>query len=214
MEYNRDFADSIGKIEFNKKAKEIYKIIEINKEENNHTKDPNAYEMTNIFLFAGKYNSEGEKIDMRIVKKIWDFRKGDFEGCGIESNSFVYQICEQSYKAAISNMALVNDESSHSALRKMAGIGLYLMQQKREQEQEIDYNNLGELINLIKNTKILKEKHPYLHDNLKFANNLNVLYRIQKIHLDEKNAVKLDEIYNDYINTRIENKRENEIGER
>ncbi len=201
MKYNK-----MNVKEFDQRAEKIEKWIEENGELYEWAKDPNAYEMTDVFLIAGEYISEGKNANLNVLKSIWELRKGDFERCGIEENQFVYQICKQTYDATISGRALVNDEGSHNALSKMAGVGLYIMQQRRE--EDIDYNNIGELVNLIEDTRKLKQRHPQLHDNLKFANNINVLYRLQKLHLDEKNAVKLDEVYNNYERTQTETNRD------
>lgn len=205
MEYSRNFQDNIRASEFNKSAQGIANWIEENRPVYEWAKEPNAYEMTNVFLFAGKYITEGYNIDLDNVKRIWDLRLPDFERCGIQSNNFVYQICEQSYNAASSGRALVSDEESHSALRKMAGVGLYLMQQQRE--QKMDYNNVDELIALIEDSKALKQKHPQLHSTLKFDNNIAVLYRLQQLHLDEQSKAELDEVYNEYINFETQSNR-------
>lgn len=210
MEYSRNFVDNIRSSEFNDRAKGIADWIEENKDKEEWAKDPNAYEMTNVFLFAGKYAYEGKDVNLETIERIWNLRKGDFERCGVQTNNFIYQICEQSYKSAMSKRALVTDESSHSALRKMAGIGLYLMQQKREKGQDIDYNNFGELMDLIEDAKELKQRHPILHDELKFGNNLNMLYKIQRINLNEQSRVELDNMYNEYRNMQEKENRENQ----
>lgn len=209
MEYSRNFVDNIRASEFNERAKGIADWIEENKDKE-WAKDPNAYEMTNVFLFAGKYASEGKDINLETIERIWNLRKGDFEGCDIQENNFIYQICEQSYKSAMSKRALVTDENSHSALRKMAGIGLYLMQQKREKGQDIDYNNFGELMNLIEDAKSLKQGYPMLESKLKFGNNLNMLYKIQRIHLNEHSKEELDDMYNEYKNMQEKENRGNQ----
>lgn len=210
MEYSRNFVDNIRSSEFNERAKGIADWIEENRDKEEWAKDPNAYEMTNVFLFAGKYASEGKDVNLETIERIWNLRKGDFERCGVQTNNFIYQICEQSYKSAMSKRALVTDESSHRSLRKMAGLGLYLMQQKREKGQDIDYNNFGELMDLIEDAKELKQRHPILHDELKFENNLNMLYKIQRIHLNEQSRVELDNMYNEYRNMKEKENRENQ----
>ena len=58
----KNFVDNIRASEFNERAKGIADWIEENKD-NEWAKDPNAYEMTNVFLFAGKYASEGKDIN-------------------------------------------------------------------------------------------------------------------------------------------------------
>lgn len=209
MEYSRNFGDNIRASEFNERAKGIADWIQENKEKKEEAKDPNVYEMINVFLFAGKYSSEGKDINVEAIERIWDLRKGDFARCGIQTNNFVYQICEKSYNTAVSKTALVSDEGSHRALRKMAGIGLYLMQQRRERGQDIDYNNFGELMDLIEDSMALKQRHPILHDELKFENNLNMLYRIQRTHLNEQSKVELDDMYNEYKNIQEKENEEN-----
>lgn len=44
--------------------------------------------------------------------------------------------------------ALVNDENSHHALRKMSAIGLWLKQQQRD-NGHIEYNNPKEIMQLM-----------------------------------------------------------------
>lgn len=193
MKYNRNFQDNIPAEMFNQTANGITKWIEENRELHDWAKDPNAYEMANVFLFAGKYAEEGNSIDKENLKRMWQLRSQDFEHCGIGRNHFVYQICEQAYQSAISGKALVNDEYSHSALRKMAGVGLYVMQQKRD--NVLDYNNLHELIDLIENSRMLKQKHPGLYDVLQFDKNLRVLYDLQIAHLSEQDRNLLDMAY-------------------
>lgn len=186
MEYHKNFQDNISELEFNNKTKGIADWIEEHREKEEWAKDPNAYEMTNVFLFAGKYASEGKQVDLETVNKIWNLRMGDFENCGISENNFVYQICKKSYDSAMQKEALVNDENSHSALRKMAGIGLYLKQQKRDMGQNMDYDNPSELLELMENAKTLQKSHPDLYQSLRFEDNLRVLYELQQPHLDEK----------------------------
>lgn len=195
MKYSTDFQDNIPSYDFNGRANGIANWIEENRELHDWAKDPNAYEMTNVFLFAGKHIADGNDIDLDGVKRIWELRSQDFERCGISENHFVYQICKQSYDSAISGQALVNDENSHSALRKMSGIGLYLMQQKRDRGT-VEYNNPNELISLVEDSKMLKLKYPELYETFRFDDNLGVLYELQQTHLNEKSKAALDMAYN------------------
>lgn len=194
MEYNRNFQDNIYKEEFNSRIKGINKWIEENKELYDWARDPNAYEMTNVFLFAGKYSQKGEDIDLAEVEKMWNLRFRDFENCNISQNNFVYRICEQAYECAISKKALVDDEASHSALRKMAGIGIYLMQQQRD-TGDISYNNIGEFTNLLEDASVLKQEHFKLYSDLKFEENLRVIKDLQIRNLGENEKEELLEIY-------------------
>lgn len=197
----KNIQDNIYAESFDYVAEGINNWIEENKKQYEWAKDPNAYELTNVFLFAGKYQSEGQNINIDNIKKMWELRSNDFERCGIGENHFVYQICKQSYDSAINGEGLVDDEKSHSALRKMAGIGLYLMQQKRE--NKIDYNNYGEFIELIDNSQQLKTKYPKLHDRFRFSDNIRVLYDLQLKHLNPEQKKKLDEVYNAYMQGRV-----------
>lgn len=194
MEYSRHFQDNIYPEEFNARAKRINTWIEENKNLHDWAKDPNAYEMTNVFLFAGKYISEGEDIDVENIERMWELRSGDFERCGISENNFVYQICEQSYNSAMSGKALVDDEGSHRALRKMAGIGLYLMQQQRDTGR-MEYNNLHEFMDLVEDSQELKKQHPKLYKGLKFEESISRLYEMQREHLGERAQGELKEFY-------------------
>lgn len=196
MEYNRNFQDNILASEFNRRTSEIADWIEENRDKYDWAKDPNAYEMTNVFLFAGKYASEGKDIDLEEVDRIWKMREKDFERCGIGEKNFVFQICKQAHDASMQRDALVNDEESHSALRKMAGIGLYLMQQNRENAME--YNNPTELMNLIEDSKVLQLRYPELHDSLKFEENIGVLYELQQPHIEGEIEQELDNSYKSY----------------
>lgn len=49
MEYSRNFVNNIRSSEFNERAKGIANWIEENKDKEEGAKDPNAYEMTNVF---------------------------------------------------------------------------------------------------------------------------------------------------------------------
>lgn len=209
MEYSRHFQDNIYPEEFNTRTKGINDWIEENRDLHDWAKDPNAYEMTNVFLFAGKYISEGRGVNLENIEKMWELRSGDFERCGISENNFVYQICEQSYNAAISGNALVNDEGSHSALRKMAGIGLYLMQQQRDTGR-VEYNNLHEFMDLVADSQVLKQQHPKLYKGLKFDENISRLYEMQIEHLDERSRQELKEFYNSHTSSK-EEKEDNDV---
>ena len=195
MEYSKNFQDNIPLADFNSRVKGIADWIEGNGHKYDWARDPNAYEMTNVFLFAGKYMQEGQPVDLTDVQRIWEMRSGDFEGCGISENNFVYQICRQSYDSAMSGQALVIDEGSHSALRKMAGIGLYLIQQRRDQGK-VNYNNLGEFLVLMQNSRALRQNHPELYDGFKFGESLRVLRELQEPHLGDEAKALLDSEYN------------------
>ena len=94
--------------------------------------------------------------------------------------------------------ALVNQPDSHRALRKMAGIGLFLKQQKRD--NIVEYNNYNELELLIKDSKMLRQNYPELHKNIQFDENIEVLYQLQKLQLKEDDITtkRLDILYQDY----------------
>ncbi len=200
MEYNINFQDNIPAEDFNERVAGIANWIEENRDQFEWAKDPNAYEMTNVFLFAGKHTQDGKHVDLSDVQRIWDMRSGDFEGCGISENNFVYQICKQSYDCAMRGEALVTDEASHSALRKMAGVGLYLMQQKRDQGK-MNYNNLSELLALMRNSRALRQNHPDLYEGFKFDDNIRVLRDLQEPHLGDEAKALLDSEYNMCVGT-------------
>lgn len=205
----KNLQDNIFAETFDLQTQGINNWIEENKEQYEWAKDPNAYELTNVFLFAGKYRSEGQNINIDNIKKMWELRSGDFERCGIGDNHFVYQICKQSYDSAINGNALVDDEKSHSSLRKMAGVGLYLMQQKRE--NRIDYNNYGELMELIDNSNTLKRKYPALYERFRFSDNLRVLYDLQSKNLNSEQKKKLDDAYNQHNQENIQEEEEFQV---
>ena len=123
-------------------------------------------------------NGEGKQIDNEILEEMWQIRSQDFSNCNISENNFVYQICRDSYEAAISGKKLVNDQNSHHALRKMAGIGLYLKQQQRD-KKEIMYDNPQELLELLSCSKSLKVLHTDLYEKYAFEDNIDVLCRLQ-----------------------------------
>ncbi|MBR2588175.1 MAG: hypothetical protein IKD77_03085 [Bacilli bacterium] len=54
MEYS-NFKDNINSGMFNQISKNILDWIKENRAEEDFAKDPNAYEMTNLFLFGAKY---------------------------------------------------------------------------------------------------------------------------------------------------------------
>lgn len=198
MEYSRNFQESIYPEEFDSRVNGINTWIENNRDLYDYAKDPNAFELTNVFLFAGKYASEGKEINLESVRRMWELRSKDFERCGITKENFIYQICEQSYNSAMSGKALVDDEHSHSALRRMAGVGLYLMQQRRD-KGTIQYNNPHELMELIDNSKMLKIKYPHLHESLQFEKNIGRLYELQKEHLKGSILKSVQDVYDSYM---------------
>ncbi len=73
---------------------------------------------------------------------------------------------------------MVNDENSHHALRKMAGLGLYLKQQQRD-TGTISYNNPQELLQLLQCSSSLKTFHPDLFEKYAFEQNINALCKLQ-----------------------------------
>ncbi len=188
MDYNINFQDNIRYAEFDQKAKGVLDWIVENREKEEWAKDPNAYELANIYLFAGKYAGEKQQIDTDTLKQMWDIRSQDFERCGVSNNSFIYKICEDSYLSAMKGKTLVNDENSHHALRKIAGIGLYLKQQQRDikqqqkQDVQVDYNNPQELLQLMECSKTLKTFHPDLYDKYRFEQNIDSIMQMQTQH--------------------------------
>ncbi len=181
MEYSIMFQDNILPQDFNNRSRGITEWIKNNRQ----VKDPNAFEMTNVFLFGGKYRQEGYDIDMIPLDEMWNIRSKDFANCGISENNFVYKICEDAYNSAKRGEALVNDENSHHALRKMAGIGLWLKQQQRDGEQ-LHYENFQEFQILIETSKTLKRVHPDLFERYRFDKNIDVLYNLIERNLDEQ----------------------------
>lgn len=178
MDYSYNFQDNIPSFAFNSTSSNVLNWIEENREQFDWAKDPNAYEMTNLFLFGAKYASEGKDVDTVFLTKMWDIRSKDFERCNISPSNFVYVICQDSYEAAVAGKAIVNDENSHHALRKMAGLGLYLKQQQRD-TGKVSYNNPQELLQLLQCSGSLKSFHPDLFDKYGFKGNLDVLCKLQ-----------------------------------
>lgn len=155
----------------------IVNWIKENREKEEWAKDPNAYEMTNVFLLGAKYASEGVEVNTETLKEMWEIRSQDFARCGVREGSTVYGICEDAYKASQQGRALVNDEASHHALRKMAGIGWFLCQQKTR-EGKIEYNNPNEFLELVEASRTLKGVHPELYERYGFARNLEIINEI------------------------------------
>lgn len=171
--------DNIRYEEFDSRTEGILNWIKENREKFEWAKDPNAYEMTNVFLLAARYKSQGRQINEQTLDEMWEIRKGDFEHAGVADTSFVYRICEDSYKSIKENKPLVEEDKSHQSLRKMAGIGLYLMQQKRD-GNEINYDNPEELLDLIEDSQELKQKHSRLFERYKFDANLKKIAELQR----------------------------------
>ena len=197
MDYNINFQDNIRYSEFNQRAKGVLDWIMENREKEEWAKDPNAYELTNIYLFAGKYAGEKQQINTDSLKEMWNIRSQDFERCGVSNNSFIYKICEDSYLSAMEGKALVNDENSHHALRRMAGIGLYLKQQQRD-GNEINYNNPSEIMQLMECSRTLKTFHPDLFEKYRFETNIENILKLQLKHelpkgvIEEMNNLKTE----------------------
>ena len=144
---------------------------------------------------------------------MWEIRSKDFEGCNISQNNFVYKICHDAYESILSGKPLVNDENSHHALRKMAGLGLYLKQQQRD-NGEISYNNPQELLQLLQCSKSLKTFHPELFDKYAFKENINALCDLQlKQSLPEEisNAIRAaqSDVFKNISEQRINNDNKN-----
>ena len=200
MDYSYSFQDNIPYSTFNTTSKNVLNWIEENRDAFDWAKDPNAYEMTNIFLLGAKYSHEGKDVDFETLTKMWNIRSHDFERCNIGKNNFVYAICQDSYQSALSGKPLLNDENSHHALRKMAGLGLYLKQQQRD-TGEISFNNPQELLQLLQCSSSLKTFHPDLFDKYAFEDNINVLCNLQLKHeLPSEIAVSIQDAQNQIYN--------------
>ncbi len=184
MEY-RNLKDNIYPEQFNERSEGILNWIKENREKEEWTKDPNAFEMTNVFLLGAKYAEEGVDINQETLKEMWKIRSQDFARCGVSENNFVYKICEDSYQASQEGRALVNDEASHHALRRMAGIGLFLNTQK-VRDGKVEYNNPDELLELLEASRTLKGVHPDLFEKYGFEENLQV---IAKLQLEKENSL-------------------------
>ncbi len=187
MNYNINFQENIMQEQFNSRVEGILNWIKENREKEEWAKDPNTFELTNVFLFAGKYAQERQKVDKDSLRQMWEIRSQDFERCGVSNESFIYRICEDSYLSAMEGRALVNDENSHHALRRMAGIGLYLKQQQRNiqkqnSERQVDYNNPQELLELMECAKTLKTFHPDLFEKYRFEQNIDDIMLVQTQH--------------------------------
>lgn len=178
MEYSFNFNQNLPYFSLNDTIKNTSNWIEENREKEDWAKDPNAFEMTNIFLFAAKYKQEGKEVNEEDLDKMWNMRSKDFENCNISENYFTYQICKDSYESVKNGKSLVNDENSHHALRKMAGLGLFFKQQQRD-NNEISYNNPAELVELLESSKSLKTFHPDLYKKYQFDKNLDKIVEIQ-----------------------------------
>ena len=124
------------------------------------------------------FGAKCKDLKPEILEEMWAIRSKDFERCNISDNHSIYRICEDSYKAAISHKSLVNDEHSHSALRKMAGVGLFVKQQQRD-NGKAGYNNPAELLALIEDSSALKSIHPDLFEQYKFNENIGAIMRLQ-----------------------------------
>lgn len=177
MEY-RDLSQNIYPEEFNSRSEGIVNWIKENREKEEWAKDPNAFEMTNVFLLGAKYAQEGHDINQDTLKEMWEIRSQDFARCGISENNFVYGICRDSYEASQEGRALVNDEASHHALRSMADIGLFLSRQ-HTREGKMEFDNPNQLMELLECSRTLKGVHPELFEKYGFKENLQTIARLQ-----------------------------------
>lgn len=217
MDYNLTFENNIKQREYNGTINGILSWIKENRDKFDYAKDPNAYEMTNVFLFGAKYAIEGLDIEMDTLDEIWEIRSQDFTNCGISENNSIYAICRDSYMSAKNKRPLVNDENSHHALRKMAGIGLWLKQQKRD-GQELHYDNLHEFQVLLETSKTLKAIHPDLFEKYQFPGNITVIYKLLEKTLDKETKQELLESKNELLegsknelNKKLEVKDQNQV---
>ncbi len=172
LQYN-EMSDFISEFDINVRIAGIAGWIK-----GNRNTDPNAFEMVNLFLFAGKYASEGSRIDKGSLTELWNMRSEDFSKCNIDKNHFVYKIAEITYQSAMEGNSLVNNAESHIALRRMAGVGLFLMQQKRDMGS-INYNNYGEMMELLKSASILKETNPDVFESASVGQFTELLVSLQ-----------------------------------
>ena len=95
---------------------------------------------------------------------------------------------------------MVNDENSHHALRKMAGLGLFLKQQQRD-NGTISYNNPQELLQLLQCSHSLKTFHPELFDRYAFKENIDVLCKLQLEHQLPNEIISSIKTFQDEIST-------------
>lgn len=177
MEY-RNIRENIFPEEFNERVKGIVKWIKDNREKEEWAKEPNAFEMANVFLLGAKYGQEGVDINKETLKEMWEIRCQDFARCSVSENNFVYKICEEAYEASQKGRALVNDEASHTALTEMADIGLFLNRQKARDEK-VEFNNPDQLLRLLEASRTLKGVHPELFERYGFEQNLQTITRLQ-----------------------------------
>ena len=209
MEY-KNLRDNIYPEDFNQRAQGIVEWIKENRERFDWAKDPNAFEMTNVFLLGAKYKGEGQEINQDTLREMWDIRSGDFARCGIFENNFVYKICEDAYKASQEGRALVNDEASHHALRSMAGIGLFLTTNKTRQGQ-VEYDNPNELMELLEASRTLKGVHPDLFEKYGFKENLQVIAKLQlkqRSNLQTRIQGAMDSIFQESTSDRVAEREE------
>lgn len=202
MEYNNSFQDNIPSSSFNSTSENVLNWIKENRDKFDWAKDPNSYEMTNLFLFASKYIHEGKSINTKTLSEMWNIRSQDFKNCNISENNFVYLICQDAFQSTVSGKPLVNDENSHHALRKMAGLGLYLKQQQRD-NGKIEYNNPQELLQFLECAKSLKTFHPDLFSKYAFKENINMLCKLQ---LENEMPIDLQETINSSRNQLFDSK--------
>lgn len=213
MEY-RNLKDNIYPEEFNQRAEGILNWIKENRGKEEWTLDPNAYEMTNVFLLGAKYGQEGIDVDKEVLKEMWEIRSQDFARCGVSENNFVYQICGDAFDAAQEGRALVNDEASHHALRSMADIGLFLNKQKAR-EGKVEFNNPSQLLELIEDARTLKGVHPELFVRYGFNENLHTLVRIQPENaLSGKIQTAMNEIFEERTIDQMQDMNRDNVKER
>ncbi len=206
MDYSSNFQDNIHFSSFDCTSNNILNWINENRNIYDWAKDPNSYEMVNLFLFGSKYSHEGKSINIDTLSQIWNIRSSDFSLCNISKNNFVYQICQDSYESILSNKPLVNDENSHHALRKMAGLGLYLKQQQRD-TGKVFYDNPQELLHFLECSNSLKTFHPNLFDRYGFKENINVLCNLQlENELPVQLVSEIKDSYNKIFNKSTPNK--------
>ena len=77
MEYN-NFRDNIDPTMFDYTSTNVLNWIKENRTEEEFAKDPNAYEMTNLFLFGAKYRRRGRANRYRNFKRNVGNKKSRF----------------------------------------------------------------------------------------------------------------------------------------
>ena len=116
--------------------------------------DPNAYELTGLFIDANNARLDGKAISEEAsshLNEMWENRRENYLKNNIGTNNLSFRICSDCYDGKLSNTKFSTEATA--LLQRLAGVSLYLNQEVRN-NGFVNYNNIWELQEIENNAKI------------------------------------------------------------